>query len=146
MEEMVWRFELPATFSPLNGTLGTPLEQLIPSVPKATHDFSDGRSVQVEPMLFTLGHNLNPAVGNVKFSGTEDPGWTGFVVIGGVDPGGENPAKPLNESKAWFGSGSRKGVALGSNATTQHDPPPLPPPLRGSPKVTEAALYERKRF
>src|SRR5439155_18784716 len=31
VEEMVWRFELPATFSRLNGTLGTPLEQLIPS-------------------------------------------------------------------------------------------------------------------
>src|SRR6266700_1072486 len=130
---MVWRFELPATFSLFNDTLGKPLEQSTPSVPKAIHDFSDGRSVPVEPMLSRLGHNLNPDVGNGMFSGTEDPGWTGFVVIG-VDPGGENPAKPLNESKAWFGSGSRKGVALGLNATTQHEPVPEPPPLRGSPE------------
>ena len=78
MEEMVCKFELPAGFSPLRGTLGMPVPQSIPSVPKAAQGVEALRPGQVFAVLFTVEHNLRPDVGNVKFNGTEIPGFTRF--------------------------------------------------------------------
>ena len=67
----------------------------------------------------------------VKFNGFEAPGFTLFFVGGGNSP--ENPVKVETMLPVVTAE------ALGSNATTQQEGVPLPPPFNGS-RVTEGAV------
>ena|SRR5438876_12365247 len=127
---MVCRFEPPAA-AVCSVWVGetTFVVQLIESVPKATQG-REAPPVQDEPELFTVEHKCSPAVGNVKFNGNAEP------ILTRLNEGGANsPENPVNELTVPVVT----AVALGSKATTQHEPPPLPPPLRGSP--IGAAMY-----
>ena len=138
MEDIVCRLEPPAAIE-VSGEPGitTRVPQSIGNVPNAAHDVKAGAAVQVEPMLFTLAHNLSPAVGNVKFNGTACARLTGLSV-----GGGNSPENPVNEDTEPVVT----AAALGSKATTQQEGVPLPPPFSGSPKVTVAGVYLRKIF
>jgi len=95
VEDIVCRLEPPAA-NEVSGALGITnrLVQSIGNVPNAAHDVKAGAAVQVEPLLFTLAHNLSPAVGNVKFNGTACARLTGLSA-GGLN----SPENPENEDK-----------------------------------------------
>ncbi len=147
MEDIVCRLEPPAAIE-VSGEPGitTRVVQSIGNVPNAAQGV-EAPPVQVEPMLFTLGHNLSPAVGKVKFNGTACARLTGLSVGGGNSP--ENPVNEDTEPVVTVNEDTEPVVtaaALGSKATTQQEGVPLPPPFSGSPKVTEAGVYLRKIF
>src|SRR5439155_13601748 len=104
------------------------------SVPKGTQGIGETPR-QFPPLLFTVGHNLSPAVGNVKFNGTAEPILTRFN-----EGEANSPANPVNEATLLS---VVTAAALGSNAITQQEVVPWPLPFSGS-KVGKGALYEAK--
>ena len=141
MEDIVCRLEPPAANEvSVDPGITTPVVQEIGNVPKLTQ----GAAALLLPVpeqvglgLFTLEHKCSPAVGNVKFNGTACARLTPLSV-----GGGNSPENPVNEDTEPVVT----AAALGSNATTQQEGVPLPPPFSGSPETTEAGVYVRKIF
>src|SRR5438309_1158962 len=123
----------------------TPVVQSIGSVAKATQGAGAlllPVPLQSPPVLLKmLVHQWRFVTGvpdevlYVKFNDSEAPGLTRFFVDGGNSP--ENPVKVETVLPVVT------AAALGSNATTQQEGVPLPPPFNGS-RVTEGAVYEVK--
>ena len=141
VEDIVCRLEPPAANEvSVDPGITTPVVQEIGNVPKLTQ----GAAALLLPVpeqvglgLFTLEHKCSPAVGNVKFNGTACARLTPLSV-----GGGNSPENPVNEDTEPVVT----AAALGSNATTQQEGVPLPPPFSGSPETTEAGVYVRKIF